>query len=683
MTGLDALPGKSHYFIGRDRSKWLRNVPRYAKVGYEGVYPGIDLVFYGTDQRQLEYDFMVAPGADPSAITLGIKGAEGLEIDAGGDLVIHMIGGEVRLLKPFVYQEVDGARRIVSGRYALQGDDQVGFAVAAYDASRPLIIDPVLAYSTYLGGSGTDSASRIAVDGAGNAYVTGQTSSVDFPAEGPSPDGPLQAYFGGGTNDVFVTKVKANGTALVYSTYLGGNRDDQGFGIAVDGAGNAYVTGWTDSTNFPTGTDAFQVVYGGGESDAFVAKLNPAGDVLVYSTYLGGSDGDAGYGVAVDTTGNAYVAGWTNSLNFPTTASAFQTSFGDAFVTKLDGTGSALMYSTYLSVNGEAEVGEIAVDAAGNAYVVGSLWFFNGDTAAMVVKFDASGSKLVYFNTFRGTRSDGSLKDFGFGIAVDGDGNAYVTGWTKSPDFPTTENAFQPVFAGGKKCSRLSCPGDVFVAKLDPDGALVYSSYLGGKDGDTAYDIAVDSAGSAYLTGVTASKRDFPTADPFQPAFGGGYQDAFVAKVDATGSALLYSSYLGGSGTDIGLGIAVDGDGNAYVTGWTTSTDFPTADPFQPAFGGSSDAFVAKVSGGGTEEPSGITLAATGYKVKGLQKADLEWSGATLASVDIYRDGGLITTTANDGFYTDNINQKGGGSYTYQVCEAGTSTCSNEATVTF
>ncbi|MCH7923184.1 MAG: SBBP repeat-containing protein [Nitrospinae bacterium] len=572
VTGQDELAGKSNYFIGNDPSQWRTNVPNYRKVHYEAVYAGIDLVYYG-NQQALEYDFVVQPGADAEAITLAFTGlteGEGpaaMEIDEQGDLIVHIEGGELRQPKPFVYQEVGGARREIEGRYVLKGASQVGFEVGAYDAGQALVIDPVLIYSTYLGGSGDlDQGTDIAVDGSGSAYVTGVTESTDFPTEGPIA--PFGGAPGSGDFDAFVTKFNPAGTALVYSTYLGGKGEDVGFGIAVDADGNAYVTGGTvdtdvDVDNFPTTGGAFEELHNGpaGDLDAFVTKLNPAGSALVYSTFLGGAeDNDVGFGIAVDADGNAYVTGGTESDDFPTTVGAFDVALGgdvDAFVTKVNPAGSALLYATYLGGEGGDE---------------------------------------------------------GTAIAVDGTGRAYVTGFTESTgtpadDFPTTPGAFDETHNG--PVGNF----DAFVAKINPDptlvtpaDALVYSTFLGGaEDDDFGFGIAVDGFGNAYVTGETDSD-DFPTVAPIAP-FGGalnGDVDAFVTKLNAAGAALLYSTYLGGSvpSEDVGLGIAVDTSGNAYVTGATDSTDFPLApdpggdppDPFQEVLAGDVDAFVTKIS---------------------------------------------------------------------------------------
>ena len=521
MLGLDKLPGKSNYFIGNDLENWHTDVPHYARVHYDDVYPGVDLVFYG-NQRQLEYDFIVSPGADPAAIRLGFKGADNLSLDGSGNLTLHMAEGDVLQKAPIVYQEVDGARRAISGSYVLQGEDQVSFQVAAYDASRPLIIDPILSYSTYLGGSLNDDARGIAVDASGNAYVTGTTRSVDFPTGSPL-DGTL-----GGSADAFVTKLNASGSAIVYSTYLGGSGNDGARQIALDPSGNAYVTGSTSSADFPT-VSAFDPTLGGSD-DAYVTKLNTAGSALVYSTYLGGSGSDGGGDIIVDASGNAFVVGFTNSIDLPT-VNPFQAVYGggfwDAFVTKLNATGSALVYSTYLG---------------------------------------------------------GSLQELGVAIAIDGSGNAYVTDQTISPDFPLM-NPFQATSGGGF---------DAYVTKLNAAGSgLVYSTLLGGGGFERVTDIVVDASGNAYLTGITGS-TDFPTVGSIQAYGGGG--DAFVTKLNTAGSALVYSTYLGGTGQDRGLGIVVGAFGNAFVSGRTRSTDFPTVSAFQAVFGGGTrDAFVTKL----------------------------------------------------------------------------------------
>jgi hypothetical protein len=439
----------------------------------------------------------------------------------------------------------------------------------------------------------------ITVDSAGNVYVTGETSSTDF----PTTSGAYDIAYNGGTYDAFVAKLSADGSTLVYITYLGGNGEDSGSGIAVDGTGNVYITGKTYSTNFPTTDNAQDKTLNGGR-DGFVAKLNADGDELLYSTYLGGSSWEYGQDIAVDDTGNAYITGFTHG-NFPTTAGTVQPTHGgstDPFVVKLNADGSTLIYSTYLGGSSCDGGSGIAVDSDGNAYITGDTHSTNFPTAnplqstkagggsdAFVAKLNADGSELIY-STYLGGSGGEDFAD----ITIDGEGNAYLTGHTYSIDFPTTTNALQPSFGGGDD--------DALVVKLNADGSdLIYSTHLGGSGADRGYGIVIDGDGNVYVTGYTSS-TDFPTADPLQAENGGGY-DAFVAKLNDDGSTLLYSTYLGGSGyenVDVlphgDSGIAIDDTGNIYLTGSTTSTDFPTESPLQPNFGGGdSDAFVAKM----------------------------------------------------------------------------------------
>jgi len=674
VVGLEELPGKSNYFIGNEPSKWRTNVSTYAKVEYRDVYPGINLVHYG-NQRQLEYDFVVSPGADPRNIKFEVEGTEHVEIDAAGDLVLHVAGGEVRQRKPIVYQEVDGERHELGGRFVLRDRDprtvpaasgsairnpksEIAFEIGSYDPNQPLVVDPVLVYSTYLGASGGDEGSGIAADSTGNAYVTGFTNSTNFPTASP-----LQAFYGGGNHDAFVAKLNPAGSALVYSTYLGGSGDDAGFGIGVDSTGNAYVTGWTSSTNFPTASP-LQAAYGGGSYDAFVVKLNAAGSALVYSTYLGGSGDDRSYGIAVDSGGSAYVTGYTSSTNFPL-ASAIQAAYGggtyDAFVAKLNAAGSALLYSTYLGGSGYDYGYGIAVDPAGNAYVTGYTNSTNFPTAsplqatfrgsgiyhAFVTKLSATGQALVY-STYLG----GSGPDVGEGIAADSAGNAYVTGWTASTDFPLA-GALQSTPGGSS---------DVFVTKLNAAGsALLYSTYLGGAQSDDANGIAVDSAGNAYVTGYTSSTNfpvNFPVASPLQAFYGGGSHDAFVTKLNAAGSALLYSTYLGGSGEEYGRRIALDPAGNVYITGVTGSANFLTVSPFQAAYGGSWDAFIAKID----------SAVACTYSIAPASQSLAGTSGT--GSVTVTAPSGCTWTAASNASWitiTSGASSSGNGTVNYTV----------------
>ena len=617
VEGADELPGKANYFIGNDPKKWRTNVPTYARVRYKNVYPGIDLEYYGNQGGQLEYDFVVAPGADPGAITLevGAHGHAPLRIAPDGDLVISAEGSAVHFHKPLVYQPEPGSSLVtrhsslVQGRFHLTATNQVTFELSGYDKTRPLIIDPYLSYSTYLGGSYQDGAGRIAVDSSGNAYVTGATSSADFPTVNPlqatlkSP--PCVAGSGVPCWNAFVSKLNAEGSALVYSTYLGGSGGDSGAGIAVDSSGNAYLVGGTNSTDFPTVNPMQATNKSPTKGTDFVAKLNASGSALVYSTYLGGSGGDNPGGIAIDSSGNAYLGGGTRSPDFPT-VNPLQRDLkgtGNAFVAKLNAAGSALIYSTYLGGSGTDWASALALDPSGNAYVTGLTQSTDFPTVnpiqatnkatpgwtGFVAEVNAAGSALVY-STYLG----GSGLDEGNGIAVDSSGSAYVTGQTGSTDFPTVN----PLQASNKSVGEFPCTA--FVAKLSASGsALVYSTYLGGSGGDEGEGIAVDSFGNAYVTGDTSS-TDFPIANAIQASLGApNAANAFVAELNASGSALVYSTYLGGSKSDGSGAVAVDISGNAYLSGVTTSTDFPTVNPIQASnkaiYG---TGFVAKLSPG-------------------------------------------------------------------------------------
>jgi hypothetical protein len=498
-VGQDPQPGVSNYLLGKDPSQWITNVPNYGKVEYQDLYPGINLVYYGNSQTQLEYDFDVAPGANPAAIQLAFQGTQGMSVDGQGNLVLHMAGGNVTEQTPVAYQEIGGVRQAVPVQYALEGNGQVGFQVGAYDPSQPLVIDPVLSYSTYLGGSGgTSIGLGIAVDSSGDAYITGTTTSSTF----PTTAGAFQTTLAG-TENAFVTELNPSGSALVYSTYVGGSSSDQGTGIAVDSSGDAYITGYSNSSNFPTTPGAFQTTSttSGGSDDAFVTKLNAGGTALVYSTYLGGSGGsNVGAGIAVDGAGNAYVTGVTNSTSFPTTAGAFQTTNAgaavggkDAFVTKLNPSGSAPVYSTYLGGNGSIDGvnglrGGIALDSSGDAYITGSTSATKFPTTAgaiqttgggnvfdaFVTELNATGSAPVYSTYLGGSPPVGTLGDSGTGIAVDSAGNICVTGLTNS-GFPTTAGAFErdflrpqhparTLFAAAIRCRWCLQPGVAAVA---------------------------------------------------------------------------------------------------------------------------------------------------------------------------------------------------------------------------
>ncbi len=492
------------------------------------------------------------PGADPAAIQWRYQGAGPARLDADGGLAVSVAGGQWREQKPVLYQEAGRRREPVQGAFRLAGGGQAGFTTGAYDRARTLIIDPVVSYSSYLGGSGADSARAIAVDAAGNAYIAGYTDSSNFPMAGP-----LQSRNAGGV-DAFVAKLNAAGSALIYCTYLGGRWDDRAFGIGVDSAGNAYLSGWTYSVDFPTTSGARQRALGGGR-DGFVAKLNPSGNALLYSTLLGGSGYDSANAIAVDAAGNAYVAGDTYSTNFPV-LNAYQGSNRgrqDAFVSKLNPAGSALLWSTYLGGYGDEGASALTVDAAGNVY---------------------------------------------------------LTGGTTSTNFPTY-HALQSANAGGQ---------DAFVSAISAGGqTLVFSTYLGGSGGvvganETGTAIQRDASGAVYVAGLTSS-TNFPTAGAFQPAYGGGPVDGFVSKLDSTGSALVYSTYLGGTGADYINGLAVAGPRAAAVAGYTSSSNFPLVDAVQSIKSGAYEGFIARLS------PSGGALEMGTYWGEATARPSTRW----------------------------------------------------------
>jgi Beta-propeller repeat/Abnormal spindle-like microcephaly-assoc'd, ASPM-SPD-2-Hydin len=644
MVPLDKLPGKSNYILGNRPEDWRTDVANYREVSQTGVYPGIDVVYYGT-QRNLEYDFAIAPGANPRVIRLAFEGARDLRTDSHGNLIVGLSAGAIRLQRPVAYQESNGGRKAIDVKYVLKDKRHVAFEVAQYDGGRKLIIDPVLSYSTYLGGSNIDGANSIAVAPDNTAFVAGGTFSSDFPTAHP-----LQPNVGGPNDfpqDAFVTKLSADGSTLLYSTYLGGKNQDVANGIAVDTFGNAYVTGTTLSPDFPVTPGSWNPECGGDGrcgaswnpgnlivSNAFVSKLNVAGSGLVYSTFIGEYENVRGQAIAVDNNENAYITGQVGADITPTvpitppnqppppfivTASlastAFQPTYGggatDAFVAKLSASGNTVLYLTYLGGSNE-EIGYgIAADSAGLAYITGVTYSTNlpvsggalqtsagGAGDALIAKFNTNGAgaSSLIFSTYLG----GNGLDQGNAIALDaftGTGNIYVTGNSNS----------SPLLAKTGKGQ-----GDAFVLKLSSSGALGYFTFLGGSLSDSGNGIAVDSTGNAYVTGSTVSV-DFPVVGPvFQKSYGGGNADAFVTKFDPTGNTIVYSSYLGGTNTDVGNAIALDTSGSAYVAGQTCSQDFPLSNPEQPGPGGNCDAFISKVStvGGIAVNPAGLVFQA-------------------------------------------------------------------------
>src|ERR1051325_7582519 len=506
VTGERALSSKSNYFRGKDPKQWRTGVPNFAQVRYENVYPGIDVVYHG-NQKQIEYDFTVAPNANPNRIRMSFSGARSMALGKDGSLVLHTAAGDLVQPRPYIYQDVDGQRVTVAGCYALRARNEVGFVLGKYDRSLPLVIDPVLVWSTYLGGSLEDYAYAVALDGSGNAYVTGVSASTDFPLVNPIY-GTKQYDW-----DVMVAKINAAGTAIVYSTYIGGNGgNEQGLAIATDSSGNCYVSGGTNSTDFPT-VNPIQSTYGGTGAyrDAFALKINAAGSAIVWSTYLGGSGDDmSDGGIAADNSGNAYVCGFTNSSGLSWIGgSAIQPTYGGnsaAFGMKIGPAGSK-GWATYLGTSDGDYLGYIKLDSSGNVWVGGSTsssswpgvngssaqstYAGNGDTT--LTQINAAGTAISYAKYLGGSDAEEL-----HGLALDSSDNLYVTGWTLSTSCPgVTGSSIQSSSAGTY---------DIFVTKLNPTAtSIIWSTYFGGSDFELSQDIGVDSSGNVYVAGTTAS----------------------------------------------------------------------------------------------------------------------------------------------------------------------------------
>lgn len=597
LRGLDETPTRTNYFLGKDPAKWRTGVPTFGKVKYTDIYPGIDLVFYGTG-RELEYDLVVHPGADPNQIKFSIKGTTGASLEKDGFVALKGRAGTIRFKAPAIYQGEPAKRTAVEGHFELasveDGTQNLSFAVGEYDHSRILTIDPVLEYSTYLGGSSDDWAGAVAVDDAGNAYLTGSTVSLNFPV---TPGAVFQNHgaCNGSCYDAFVAKVSTTGNGLEYSTYLGGGGDDFGTGIVVDASGNAYVTGATNSSDFPTTGGALQRSCGGDcyYHDTFVTKLNSTGSALLYSTYLGGSGEDWSGSIALRK-GNAYVSGFSDSTDFPVTAGAFQTKMqgqGSSFVVQLNANGTAENFGTFL---GEVDLqdagGPIAVDAAGNSYVAGNTLsvnfpqttgafhtaFLSGLSSNMyILKLNSTGSALSYSALIGGASPAG--------IAIDNAGDTYVSAFA---------GTFSPVTPGAVD---QSCDNGVLLLKLNAKGSgLLTASHIC-PDRFWPAGLTLDSSQNFIFAGSTDSTALSTTVGSLSPAKTNGccFSDVVLGKVRADGSALMYLTYFGGNSGDNANALAQDSAGNVYVAGGTSSTNFPVRKAFQTTNAGGGDAFLS------------------------------------------------------------------------------------------
>ena len=592
------LPGASHYYLGDDPAQWRTGVRSFDSVRVEGAFQGIDVVYYDR-YGSLEFDFVVAAGADPSEIALVFDGADEVTVAEDGSLTVRAGPCELRQAPPSAYQVRGEDREAVAGRYSIAGDGAIQFTLGEYGRTRPLVIDPAVSYSTYLGGSMEDEPSDVKVDAYGNTFVSGWTESPDFPRVG-SP------WTFRGNFDAYVAVLGPAGMQLLYAAFLGGTDDDECFSMALDAQGSPYLTGFTMSANFPTAhpieTDA-----GNALADVLVAKLASNGASLVYSTYLGGNDEDSATGIDVDPAGNAYVAGITRSTDYPTLGALMGDRGGtDAFVTKINATGTAISYSTYLGDSGSEIADDLAVSGGGEVTVVGqtdSVGFpvddpFQDTMAGVfdgfVTRLSGNGSALR-FSTFIG----GNNLDQPRSVCLDSEGAAIVAGVTDSTDFPTRN----PIQTDPGDSNR-----DAFVLKLAMSGsALQFSTYLGSAWTEAANAVDVGDDGRIYVAGYTSS-LDFPTLNPVFVDTDGGNYDGFLSCLGPTGTSLVYSTYFGGELNDLISAVTVDGSGNAYIVGYTDSVHMPVVNPYQGVRRGGSDAFVTKIRNGSSDLQ--VTLAA-------------------------------------------------------------------------
>lgn len=660
--GVDELPGKTNYFLGNDSANWRTDVTNYRKIRYEEIYPGIDMVYYG-NSGELEYDFIVAPHADPRAIKLKFNGVTRIKLDRNGDLLLSTKTATVRHQKPLIYQEVNGTRTPVEGGYVLNTKGQVSFKLGKYDKTRPLVIDPVIAYSTFLGGTDLDEGFSIALDPSNNIYIAGITDSTDFPLENPfqsinkGGNGPVGYY------ELYVSKLDPTGQALVYSTYLGGTGIDRGGSIVVDNDGNLHITGSTTSTDFPV-ANAYQSTYGGGASDAFLTKLSPAGNFLIYSTYLGGNGPlwlpgnylEYGNAIALDNVGNAILTGGTDSTGFPLLQPIKATKDGttDAFLLKMS-TAGALLFSTYLGGNNRDGIGGITTDTVGNIYIAGgtsstdfpivnapSFLVPNADQSnAFVMKLTAEGTSIINSTLIGGTSSDGAGP-----IVVDASQNIYLAGGTGSRDFPVV-NAFQPT----NPTTEGAGDGTGWVMKLQSDFSFIHNStYLGGgNDNFSVTTIALDPSNNLWVYGTTLA-TDFPVVDPIYPS-NRGYQDVTLSKFSLDGSTLTFSTYLGGNNYDRPGKMVLNSDGEIYLSGNTASSNFPLLNAYQPDYGGGlSDAFIMKIA----PQNGLLTISGSvtdGYG-KGMAGIPVNLTGSVSKSGVTLPNGRYLFSVASGGNYT-------------------------------
>lgn len=627
-TGNNRQEGYYNYFLGKDQTKWAGNVPLYGNVAINEIYPNIDVKYY-FDGKNIRYDYIVKPGADISKLRMKFEGQEAVRVNESGELVIKTSLGEVTNGKLYSYQNNNDKQQEIACNFEKNQDGSISLNVNNYDKTKDLIIDPLI-YSTFLGGDNEDRDYSITIDSSGNAYVSGSTFSSNFPIT----PGAYQTTKSIGKN-IFVAKLNSTGNALIYSTFIGGSDWNEGYSITFDTYENVYLTGYTQSAIYPTTPGAYQPAFGGGYKDGFITKLNPTGSALVYSSYIGGSDEEYGTSISIDANCNAYITGYTLSTNYPTTPGAFQTTFGgekDGFVTKMNTSGSALIYSTFIGGSSEDYVESIKTDINGNAYITGQTRSINypttpgtyrptfiGSQCNFITKVNPSGTTLVY-STFIGEGS-------GLSIAIDTNGNAYITGETWSANYPTTPGAFQTTFRGGVNCT------DAFVTKLNSAGnAMVYSTFTGGNGSENGSSIAIDAFGNAYITGSTNSSNFPITPGAFQTFHYGTFDsDVFMTKLNAAGNALVYSTYIGAMNNDYAVSISTNNRGDVCITG-NASANYPTTPgAFQTVYDGGSEIFITKFNLSNLQ----LTLPNGGEKWVIGSSQDIRWASSISSNIKI------------------------------------------------
>jgi hypothetical protein len=653
-SGIGMLEAYYNYFLGNDSTKWASYVPLYESVIIKNAFKGIDTKYYYDMESKgsIRYDFIVNPQSEVSDIKLnfdlGKDKSYYYTVNGGKELVFKANIGEISHTKLYAYQETNGIKNEVECTFTVNKDGSIGFTVGNYDNAKQLVIDP-LVYSTFLGGNGDDDSYCIQIDGLSNVYITGWTNSSNF----PTTTGAYDESFNGGINgDIFVSKINPTGTELIFSSFIGGSDDDYGLSIVFDSNWDLLITGMTYSNNYPTTDGAYDRTHNGdGSQDVFVTKLNSTGTSLIFSTFIGGNSDDVGRGIAIDEIENAYITGWTWSTNYPTTTGAYdviQNGTWDAIVTKINPSGTALVYSTFIG-GSEGEGGiSIVLDNSGNAYINGhtqstnyptTIGVFNedyngGDYDVFVTKVNSSGTGLIY-STYIG----GAGADIGYAMALDSGCNVYITGYTESNNYPTTNGSFNQIYQGNT---------DAYVTKLNPNGTgLVYSTYLGGSDNDAGSGISIDSEGNVYIEGGTAS-NDFPTTVNGYDQTINGEVDFFITKLNPSGSALVYSTYFGGSAWDWGGDLTIDNNNDIFFTGDTKSIDFPkTVGAFDESFNGSVDVIITKLHIESIP-PTPILISPSNNSTKLSINPEITWNAAAEATsyclqISTSNDFGILT----------------------------------------